>query len=564
MSLLDNAVSFLDKISGIRYHHALFYYLLCGEVVSTSSSTSSSSSLYSIPRGAKKMARFGLGFVRRVVKKWKSMKGRDNGMGWDSRGNEEWKEPIEQKATTTWNSNTNEEWSPSMDQKAGMSWVSHSQPLPGEANTVGKPRRDSGYFEDTPSESSKADPTRLSDNPSESKYLQLPFRTKHYFLAYVQRILEATCLRYAQKNLRHLLTDPEWKKLNLIFPSNDYPPDRFVGRDWLAEDEIELETWMIMLAERARIPTKQRIFESVIDLRNATVHRGDRGDLDFEKLSYAMAFPGWLRDSKGESDITAAFRYVMEDPTLDDDTKARVEDAMYTPQPCTTHYQLLARLQSMLEETCFRTAARTIPHVLAEKNWHMPEQIELQNWHDIFQKAGLHNIINIKNHNTNNNDDDSATQQNIFPNLDPRSLLDLLGGARIHIRIIAAHRLPLSDEKLASQVQRAINIAVLQGDWSQAIEIEILAEGYFTKKSRKQVLERLEGVYKNGGIGSLYERGRRIAIAGTLEREGGGMGEAEVVVSGSCDVVGVGEGRGWVERMWSPSMWEGLKRVEVL
>ncbi len=471
-------------------------------------------------------------------------------MGWDSRANEEWKESIEQKATTSWNSNTNEEWSPSMDQKAGMSWVSHSKPLPGEANTIGKPRRDSGYFEDT-----------LSDNASKVKYLQLPFRTKHYFLAYIQKVLEATCLRYARENLRHLLTDPEWKKLNLIFPSNEYLPDRLVSRDWLAEDEIELESWMIMFAERARIPTNKRIFESVIDLRNATVHRGDRGDLDFEKLSYAMAFPGFLGDSKGESDITAAFRHVMEDPTLDDKTRARVEDAMYTPQPCTTHYQVLARLQSMLEETCFRTAARNIPHVLAEKNWHMPEQIELQNWHDIFQKAGLHN--NINNNRTNN--DDSATQH-IFPNLDPRSLLDLLWGARLHIRIIAAHRLPLSDEKLAMQVQRAINIAVLQSDWSQAIEIEILAERYFTKTSRAQVLKRLEGVYNSGGIETVYELERRIAIAGTLKREGGRMGEMgkAVVVSGSCDVVGLGEERGWVVRTWSPSMWEGLKRVEVL
>ncbi|CAF9915056.1 MAG: hypothetical protein ALECFALPRED_009964 [Alectoria fallacina] len=483
--------------------------------------------------------------VRKAVARWRDLTGPFVGAEWES--------TVEQEVATGWDDHANSEWEPSTEQEAATSWDSHNGPLPAEAHVVrGTDKRDSGYasFGDAPSKPLREGPP-FSDSTSAIKYLQLPFRQKYYLLAYVQRTLEATCLRYARANLRGCLTDPEWKKKNLEFSSKEYLPDRLVGRDWLAEDEIELESWMQMFASRVSMPKSKRIFESVLDLRNAAVHRGDREELGFEELSYAMGFPKLLGDLKGDLEITNAFRYVMDDPTLSEGTRARVEEAMYAPQPCTTHYQVLGRIQAMLEETCFNHAARKIPDVLTENGWAVPEQIELQNWHPIFQKADIRH-------------DDSATD--LFPDIDPRTLLDLLWGARLHIRNVLAHRLPLTDEILVGQVHRAITICILQGDWDQAIEIEILAETYFAKSSRPQVLKRLEHVYRNGRIDSPYERGRRIALAGFVvraERREVGEGDA-LVLTDTFDVGGPSFGVQGAERTVSPSMHESLKKRETL
>ncbi|KAL9131635.1 MAG: hypothetical protein Q9175_006711, partial [Cornicularia normoerica] len=405
--------------------------------------------------------------VRRVVGKWRDSKGKDGRMEWETAGDEGsgmgWDRDVYGGLGTDWDSHTNSAWNTPIEQETTPAWDSHAEPLPEDAEVVRETNnRDSGYtsFEDRPSKTLRKCPP-LSDPNSAMKYLRLPFKTKHYFLTYTQRILEATCLKYARRNLRGYLEDPEWKRKNLLFTSKEYPDDRLVFRDWLAEDEIELESWMYMFADRVPMPKSKRIFESVIDLRNAAVHRGDRADLTFEELDYAMAFPGLLGDEKGKSEITHAFRYVMDDPTLDQDAKASVELAMFTPQPCTSHYKLLARIQTLLEDTCFDNAVRKFPDVLRANSWDVSEKIELQNWYGIFQKNGIQH-------------DGSANE--IFPGMDTRALSDLLWDARFNIRIIVAHRLLLSDEKLVTQVHRAINIAVLQDDWQRAIEIEILAE----------------------------------------------------------------------------------------
>ena len=484
------------------------------------------------------MAKFGHGFVRRVVAKCKGLMGRDVGA--------EWKQTDEKEAGTGWDSRASEEWPPSMEMQATPGWDSRFQPLPDEDDVIKKVNsRDSGY--------ASKDDTPLPDGICAIcaiKWLQFPFRTKHYFLTYIQKILEATCLRYARENLRFYLEDPNWKKFHLLFPSGEYPDDRLVGKDWLGDDEIELEYWMRMFADRVPMPRSEVIFGSVVCLRNATVHRGDRGDLDFEGLVYAMALPTFLGVAKEESDMIDAFKYIMEYSNLDDETKTSVEEAIYTPQPLTTHYQALARIQYMLEESCFDVAARRIPHVLTAKGWHIPERVEFQNWHEVFKQAGIEN-------------DESAAR--LFPGLHPGCLLNLHWSARFDIRNIAAHRLPLPDGQLIMQAQRAINIAVLQGDWRRAIEIELLAETHLTKRSRAQVLERLEGVYRNGGVESAYERERRVAIAGVLKRESGSVvgSDEPVVISDTCDVEGLGFETKWAMMMWSPSMWDGLKRVEI-
>lgn len=464
------------------------------------------------------MPRFVLNLVRKVVAKWKGQIGQR--------------------------------------EQAGLGWACQAAIIAGEDDVVEE--TDSGYASsgDTPSKP-LTEGQKSTDSANAIKYRQLPFREKHYLHTYIQRILEETCVRYAREHLSADFTDPDWKMKHLIFPSSECPPDRLVGRDWLAEDEIELLYWMKTFAERVHgMPKSQRIFESVADLRDAAVHRGDHGDreeFDFEKLSYAMQLPGLFGDSEGASDITNAFRYVMEDPTLDEDTKAATEKAIYTPKPCTTRYQLLERLQTMMEETCFSTAAHQIPDVLARKNWHCPEQIEIGKWEDVFQRYRIqHNDVDIFPETSR--DDGSL---DLFR--------DLFYSARLDIRNIAHHRLLVSDGKVVKQVHRAITFCILQGDWNQAIEIEVMAEIYFTKSSREQVLERLERVYRNGKIECAYEERRRLEIAAFLGKvEGREVCSGEMAVLSDTDDVAVTPVLGAVkpERTWSPSMHEALKKVE--
>ena len=394
------------------------------------------------------------------------------------------------------------------------------------------------------------------DCPEAIKYKQLPYRTKHYLQNYVQRILEATSYRYGREHRAADLSDLEWKRKNLQFPGSNRAPDRLVHRDWLAEDEIELEYWMDFFA-RIHIPDLGYTFGSAKNLRHRTVHRnrGDGGELTWECLSYAMELPAKLGYSKAQSEIDNACKFAMEDPTLDESTRAEVEDAMYTPPPCTNRYQLLGRIQTLLEETCFNYARREIPDVLTRAGFDMPEQVELPVWADIFRNQGIKY-------------DDSA--KGIFPEMDPCIIFRLLQLATRDIRNIVAHRSPLSDAHVVTQVHCAIYLCILQADWNQAVEIEVLAEMFFTDRSRAQVLDRLASVYRNGSIGSLYERERRVAVRGFLNKAGhhdGDDGDGALVVvgddaEGSAPTVVEGSWDLWDQRTWSLSMHECLLRLE--
>ena len=395
---------------------------------------------------------------------------------------------------------------------------------------------DSGYESDIP------DPEPAPLSAEAVKYQALPSRTAYYFHTYATRIMEACCLKYARTHLAANLSDFEWKRRNLLFENPQYPDDHWVFRDWLAEDQIELEIWMRFF-EQFRL--HYGIRNAVIYLRNAAIHRWDRENLNYEKFSPAMKFPAFLKDGEAEAEIKNAFAYVMEDPTLDSDATARVEAAMYAPRPpCTTDCQLLSQIQTLIEESCFNHARREIPHVLATKGWEIPEQVELPEWCLTYDDARVRH-------------DKSAND--IFPYLDDISLRNHMYEARRDIRNPAAHYGPVSIDKFVRAIHGAIRTCILQADWRRAIEVEVLAESYFTQSSRALVLDRLESTYRAEPIKTAYERGRRAAICRVLEDEGRAQGDVLGIVEG----LGIGDPEmRWVERTWSPSMDGCLKRKE--
>ena len=414
---------------------------------------------------------------------------------------------------------------------------------------------DSGYSSDASSSTVHLPPP----SPEEIKYDQLSFKKKHDLHTYVVRTLEAACFNYGRTRLAKLLGDFEWKRLHLQFRDSQYPDDRLVYKDWLKEDQIELKSWALMFERlilsvpdhgaELKVPGAGAMLNCAIMLRNATIHRGElqEGDeLTYQLYCNATRLPGeLLRDSQAASEIQDAFAYVTEDPKLDSDARARVEAAMYAPRPCTTDRQLLVRIQTLLEESCFNYASRKIPHVLATKGWQIPEQVELPEWCRVYDDARLQHDVSA---------------DNIFPDMGEYELRNLVHDARTGIRNPAAHFQSVLIDKLVMAIHGAIRLCILQADWRQAIEIEVLAETYFTGCSRAQILDRLESAYRDGPVETAYEHGRRAAICQVLENEGRRQGghdleTLEALRGGDPEMR-------WVEQTWSPSMHGCLKRAK--
>lgn len=456
------------------------------------------------------------------------------GEGGDSHSGSGWEPETEQENAT--GSDTSAAWD-SETSKVGTAesgWDSHDAPLPDENVSS----YDSGYI-------SEEEESPLESSPEAIKYHQLPFKAKHYLLTYMQKILKASCLKYARTHMRQRLGDQVRKNFHLV------GFERHAGVDWLADDQIELEIWLRYFGCTTTVPQNSAVYNGALAVRNVAIHRADNIHLTFGQANHAMDLPLLLGDAEGGRDVVNAWKFVMGDQTLDDDTKASVQKALYTPQPCTTTHQVLARIQTLLEETCFDNAARRIPHVLAERGWEMAEQVELQQWQEIFIRAGIEC-------------DDAANA--LFPTT--YSLANLLWGARTRIRNHVAHSTPLPKWMMVEKVHYAIDICLMQSDWERAIEIEILAEMFLTKTSRETVLLRLEHAYRKGSIGSPYERERRVQIAGFLRRKQGCVltpeEEHALVVADPCETeVPTSEvGESQRERTISPSMHELLKTFD--
>ena len=474
----------------------------------------------------------------------------------DENENEEWEHSTEESVSErsddgqSCGEDVDEEKKEKLCEEPSGDWDNSCSRLPG----------DDDYVETAKNTENEEDRVK---SPAEIKYDELPFRKQHYFLTYALQILEAVCFRFGQR-FREYLEDPVWKRFHLVVnPSSDDPDYRRVYGDWLVEDGVEVMWWIWFFGYRAPdMPITDRtahILNSVYFLRNAALHRGDEGGLDFKKWELAMQVPELLVDDVGKKEMADLSEYVLGDGTMDEDVRAAVELKMYTPRLSATKYQLLERIQTLLEESCFDLAVRKIPDVLTMNGWDCVEKVELQRWIPIFENT---EVVN--------GSDDLATD--FFTRYDTVTLTDilinLLHNARMNIRNAAAHRLPVSDEHLVNRVHTAIRMALLQSDWPRAFEIEIVSEMWFTSTSRKEVLDRLARSYRNGRIETRYELRRRLELAVFLAKEQGKEVDEQdgeqLVVNATCNVEEEMVGRTRHENTWSPSMHECLKTVEVV
>ena len=396
---------------------------------------------------------------------------------------------------------------------------------------------------------------------AEIKYDGLPFVTKHYFLHHALHILEAICFRTGERRFRKYLDDPVWKRLNLVInPWSDNPDIRRAYGDWLTEDGVEVMWWVWFYGEKAPgmppTSTTGHILNPIYYIRNAALHRGDEGGLDFQKWKLAMQVPKLLEDDVGKKEMADLAECVLGDGPMDEDVRAGVERKMYTPRLSTTKYQLLERIQTLLEESCYNLAVKKIPDVLEMNGWDCAEKVELPKWIGIFEKTEVVEYC-----------DDLA--KDFFRGRDSTILtnyiIDLLHRARMEIRKRAAHRLPISTEQLIGAVHTAIRTAVLLSDWPRAIEIEVVSEMLLAGTSRQEVLDRLERSYKDGKAQTNYERRRRHELRLFLRDQQGKEDQEEDEGQGKqraeCDVE---EEMVWPRSTWSPSMHECLRIVQVV
>ena len=401
-------------------------------------------------------------------------------------------------------------------------------------------------------------------SPAEISYDGLPFIRKHYFLHQALHILEAICFRTGWRRFRKYLEDRDWKSLNLVInPWSDYPDIRRVYGDWLTEDGVEVEWWVWFYGERAPgMPSPSEtghILNSIYNLRNAALHRGDMGGLDFKEWELAMQVPELLGDAVGKKEMVDLAECVLGDGNMDEDVRADVERKMYTPRLSATKYQLLERIQTLLEESCYNLAVKKIPDVLKMNGWDCAEKVELQKWIGIFENTEV-----VEHCDDLAKDFFRGHDSTILTN----NIINLLHRARMDIRKPAAHRLPISKKQLIDVIHTAIRIAILQSDWPRALEIEVVSEMWFEKTSRREVLDRLASSYNDGKAQTEYERRRRCELKLFLRNQRGEEEEEvdgeQLVASAECDVEEETVEGIWTRSTWSPSMHECLQIVEVI
>ena len=314
----------------------------------------------------------------------------------------------------------------------------------------------------------------------------VPFRTQHYFFRFLRNSLEECCFNYAQHYLPEI-NDPVWRYKNL----RQHLLDK--NRPWARPGMIELTDWTDLFNQTylpsvdLLSPEWRVVLRSVEAFRHMVIHREA---VDVDTTQSIMKLPRLLHDEGASRTIERVYRVILEDSrqsvTLEDLRDA--EDLIYKPKELRSAADLLGRIQDSLELSCWLTRGA----------WSVPEQTELQeyqeNWSSDCGDGLDHGIL--------------------------RQMRNL--------RNAATHRADLDKWDAMGFVKDAIIFTNLLNNTNQALEIEIVAEVWFTSKSRSEVLQRLqESAFdnsctsadletENGKHTATRERKRRFAVARTL------------------------------------------------
>ncbi|KAL9131004.1 MAG: hypothetical protein Q9217_000946 [Psora testacea] len=308
---------------------------------------------------------------------------------------------------------------------------------------------------------------------------QVPFGVRHYFLEYVRVMLEGSFQRYVRKHLLERMHSE-----SLLFwirnTRNEHDRNMLDSRDW--REPVDLSN-SVLLLKFAALPSESlrighepldRVLNSVDALRQDTVHR--HAEVSVSNMLLALSLPTVLKDDDCATKLEAMWDHISgsrsdrDSQDLEQEVMAAFELAGFPVETLQmTGHQLLYRIQSLLEVTLFCFARSAHPDLLDKHGWTRPEQVELGQW--------LHHWQSSPTTSVNWND-----------------LQGMLHNVR-KMRNCWAHRNLVDEYDMLPWIHNAIRLAILLDNFRQAVEIEILAEQWFERTCRCDVLDRLHGVY---------------------------------------------------------------------
>ena len=355
--------------------------------------------------------------------------------------------------------------SPDNDDASLFSWEQASTPCTSRSASPGGNSSESTGWDSSSAELPEDHPSSPPPPPKIVIYFeQASFKTRHYFFKWLQTTLEALCFNFGKEWLfRHQLEDQQWKDRNLKW--------HLQNLRWTEPGRIELDIWANFLDDYILdCPFPKRIQASICQgavlLRNAAVHRLP---LDTEALEDAMLLPEMLGDPSLGAKIKAMYDAVCDYPNLDAEYQLEIDRLLYPEQkPPVQPYELLQRIQAILEPIVHDHARLSTPEFLTKHGIVTPEQMELQAWQDL----GYGQIAK-----------QVPSSLDEYPDPKGLNLSRALHGVR-ELRNKATHRTPTSN--LGQRVEWAKELAVLLGDRGQAENIQKLADEWLLKFNEEE------------------------------------------------------------------------------
>ena len=234
-------------------------------------------------------------------------------------------------------------------------------------------------------------------------------------------------------------------------------------------------------------PKWRVVLRSIESFQHLIVHREA---VDIDTVQSIMKFPRMLRDEIRSQLIERVYQIFFEEPaeSVSQEDLRDAENLIYRPRELRFAADLLGRIQDSLELSCW----------LNWRRFAVPEEVELQVYQEMWSPK----------HNDGLDRDTLRQTRNL--------------------RNVATHRADLDKWDTMEFVKDAIIFTNLLGNTYQALEIEILAQQWFTSKPRGDVLTYLcENIFDNchtsadfetehGKKTATRERRRRFAVARAL------------------------------------------------
>lgn len=251
-----------------------------------------------------------------------------------------------------------------------------------------------------------------------------------------------------EPRLKHLMSKP-WTE----------SPNRIELDHWALFFVNAVSFWDIPVVHNNPILKETRlttICEALRKLRGTAIHRYP---LTLEDVHLAMKLPALFGDDEQAAELQRVYGLVDNFSQLDDYSKEKLEGFLYD-RPISKAYQVLDKVQSILEYSCFRHESSLGSEWLTHNGWEAPEQVELIKWEE-------HWDVVYRAKDTNGP----------HPSHTKFELSAAIAGVR-KLRIAAAHRLGMTAGEFQVHIQAARDLVMIFEDTEQEKIIRNLASNF--------------------------------------------------------------------------------------